>query len=378
MDLLLTDEQAMMAEVTRKFLEATVPMSQVRRLAEKEPAGFERDWWQRGAELGWTSLLVPEARGGGSISGNGLADLAIVAEEMGRVVSPGPFLGCNLAALALGQASEPPDGAQDETLSRIMSGELVAAWCGASGVPSAEPGSQPLTARPFGDGFVISGVVEQVEAAIEAGVFLVTARTGSALTQFLVPADLPGITTSSSESLDLVRRFGRVVFDEAEVPASAVLGHEGEAGADVVYQQMVAVVLQCAEIVGAIDHVFDSTLAYAFDRYSFGRALASYQALKHRFADMKLWLEASHATAGAAAGALRPGAVEGGELASVAKSYIGDRAPALLQECVQLHGGIGVTWDHELHLYLRRVVLDRSLFGTPSEHRERIASMVGM
>jgi len=129
---------------------------------------------------------------------------------------------------------------------------------------------------------------------------------------------------------------------------------------------------------GAADHMLGVTVEYAFDRYSFGRPLASYQALKHRFADLKLWTEACLATAQSAAGAVARGSARAAELASAAKSYVGDHAPVILQDCVQLHGGIGVTWDHDLHLYLRRVVQDRVLFGTPAEHRDRIADGLGL
>jgi alkylation response protein AidB-like acyl-CoA dehydrogenase len=138
------------------------------------------------------------------------------------------------------------------------------------------------------------------------------------------------------------------------------------------------VVLQCAEMVGATDRVFEFTVEYAQDRYSFGRPLVSYQALKHRFADMKMWLEASHASAVAAARSVDSESASAPELISVAKSYIGDHTPFIMQECVQLHGGIGVTWDHDLHLYLRRLVVDRAQFGTPRDHRERVASVVGL
>jgi alkylation response protein AidB-like acyl-CoA dehydrogenase len=124
--------------------------------------------------------------------------------------------------------------------------------------------------------------------------------------------------------------------------------------------------------------VFEFTVEYAADRYSFGRPLASYQALKHRFADMKVWLEAAHATAGAAARAVDSDSTHAAELVSVAKAYIGDRGPVILQDCVQIHGGIGVTWDHDLHLYLRRVVVDRTQWGTPRDHRERVAVAMGM
>jgi alkylation response protein AidB-like acyl-CoA dehydrogenase len=157
-----------------------------------------------------------------------------------------------------------------------------------------------------------------------------------------------------------------------------VVGEVGGAAAEIERLLQFALIMQCAEMVGAIDQVFTFTLEYSFDRFSFGRALASYQALKHRFADMKLWLEASHATSGAAARAVQAGADNAAELVSVAKSYIGDHGPALLQDCVQMHGGIGVTWDHDLHLYIRRVTQDRVLFGAPSDHRERIATLIGL
>jgi alkylation response protein AidB-like acyl-CoA dehydrogenase len=124
--------------------------------------------------------------------------------------------------------------------------------------------------------------------------------------------------------------------------------------------------------------VLEFTIQWAFDRYSFGRPLASYQALKHRFADMKLWLEASYATAAAAARAVQADGPEAAELASVAKAYIGERATDLVQDCVQLHGGIGVTWEHDIHLYLRRVTVDRVLWGTPSEHRRLIAGFLNV
>ncbi len=162
------------------------------------------------------------------------------------------------------------------------------------------------------------------------------------------------------------------------VPGSDVVRAAGPAEAAVNRQVQIAVALQCAETAGAIQRVFEFTVQWAFDRYSFGRPLASYQALKHRFADMKLWLEACQATAGAAAHAAAQQAEDADELASVAKSYVGPRATDLIQDCVQLHGGIGVTWEHDIHLYLRRATVNRAMFGTPSEHRRRLADILGI
>jgi len=160
------------------------------------------------------------------------------------------------------------------------------------------------------------------------------------------------------------------------VPNEALVGEVGGAAEQVEHQLQLALVILNAESVGAMQTAFDMTVEWAFDRYSFGRPLASYQELKHRFADMKTWLEASHAISDAAAEAVASGAPDAGQLVSVAKAYIGDYGSELMQDCVQIHGGIGVTYEHDLHLFLRRHTLDRALFGTPAEHRERITTIV--
>jgi alkylation response protein AidB-like acyl-CoA dehydrogenase len=373
-DLHRSDDQELFRETTRKFLESTCPVSTVREWAEKEPDGYPADWWRRGAELGWTSLLVSEDDGGGSISGHGLLDLVLVAEEMGRLVSPGPLISTNVVAAALGASA---DGRHGQVLAGLLSGEAVAAWC------LAEPGGWSaedvrLTAVAGDGGYVLHGVKTPVESAASADHLLVAATVDGAPTQFLVDRGSPGLSVAALESVDLVRRTATVTFDGVAVPETAVVGAVGAAAPDIERQLQLAVVLQCAEMVGAVDTMFSLTLEYSFDRYTFGRPLASYQALKHRFADMKLWLEACHATATGAARAVDAAGDRAAELVSVAKSYIGDRGPAILQDCVQLHGGIGVTWDHDLHLYLRRVVQDRALFGTPADHRERIAARAGL
>lgn len=369
-----SEDQEFLRETTRKFLEAEVPLKLVRSLAD-DPAGFDRGWWRRGAELGWTSMLVPEAHGGGSLGG-GLTDLAIVAGEMGRMATPGPLLPTNVVAAAV--AARGTDAQRQALLPAIVTGDVVAAWA------LFEPGGVwrtqelRLTAEPRGGGFVLRGTKAPVEAAGQADQLLVTARTPEGPSQFLVGADAPGLTCTPMHGLDLVRRFGALRFDEVEVPASALLGAPGEAASDVERQLQIALALQCAESAGAVDAVFESTLAYMFDRFSFGRPLASYQALKHRFADMKMWLEASHATADAAARAVEAGSVDAALLASVAKSYVGDHGVAILQDCIQMHGGMGVTWEHDAHLFLRRVTQNRALYGTPAEHRERIAARIGL
>ena len=165
-------------------------------------------------------------------------------------------------------------------------------------------------------------------------------------------------------------------FDGVRVPATHVVGDVDGAAAAVERQLQLAIVLQCAETVGALDRVVEFTLEYLADRSSFGRPLASYQAIKHRFADMKMWLEAAHGVTELAAASVQDADPDAPEIVSAAASYLGDHATEMMQECTQLHGGIGVTWEHDLHLYLRRVTVDRNLYGTPAQHRERIAGLL--
>jgi alkylation response protein AidB-like acyl-CoA dehydrogenase len=378
-DLSLNAEQSFFQETTRRFLETEAPLSRVRQLAE-DPAGFDPDWWRRGAELGWTSFLVPESQGGGTLSGGGFSDLAIVAEEFGRMVSPGPLHPTNIVAAALAWSGTPDQ--QSQVLPGIVSGDSVATWCHKEPHRSWRSRDVRLEARQptdGGDGFVLSGTKTLVEGAGIADWFLVTARSDDGLVQLLLHRDTPGITVSSMDGLDLVRRFGKVHLDQVTVPSTALVGPGPGVAveADVERQVHVGATLECAQMAGAADRVLEFTIEWAFDRYSFGRQLASYQALKHRFADMKLWLEASHAAVGGAVAALDE-ATDIDRCVSAAKAYIGDHVPELVQDCVQMHGGIGVTWEHDIHLYLRRVTLGRRLYGSPDEHRERLALAAGL
>lgn len=370
MDLDLTPDQELLRDTTRKFLQTTVPLTAVRALAEN-PDGFDRGWWQRGAELGWTSLLVDERRGGGSVSEAGLRDLALVAEEMGAMVSPGPLLATNVVAQTLSR--EASEELASHVLRGLISGQSVAAWCVAEPGRDITADGMTMQVRRDGADFILDGVKGPVEAGGQADWFLVTATGSEGLSQFLVPSSAPGLRITPLNGLDLVRRHAEIGFDGVRVPSSAVVGVLGGAAQSLEAQLQTALVLQCAEIVGATDRVFDFTVQYAFDRSSFGRALASYQALKHRFADMKLWLESAHAITVDATRAVQSGAPDAGEVARIAKAYVGERCPELIQDCIQMHGGIGVTWEHDLHLYLRRVVVDRQTYGDPMQHRDHLA-----
>jgi alkylation response protein AidB-like acyl-CoA dehydrogenase len=369
-DLDLTPDQELLRDTTRKFLQTTAPLTEVRALAEN-PDGFDRAWWQRGAELGWTSLLVDERRGGGSVSGAGLCDLALVAEEMGTMVSPGPLLPTNVVAQTLSR--EASEELASHVLPDLLSGHSVAAWCVAEPGRDVTADGMTMRARRDGTEFILDGVKAPVDYGGQADWFLVTATGAEGLSQFLVPSSAPGLRITPLRGLDLVRRPAEIEFDGVRLPSSAVVGALDGASPSFELQLQTALVLQCAEMVGAMDRVFDFTVQYAFDRSSFGRALASYQALKHRFADMKLWLESAQAITVDATRAVQSGAPDAGEVARIAKAYVGERCPELIQDCVQLHGGIGVTWEHDLHLYLRRVVVDRQTYGDPLQQRDHLA-----
>jgi len=364
-ELELTEEQTAFVETVRKFLAAECSIPTVRNL-EHEPDGFDRSVWRRSAELGWTSLLVSEADGGGSLSEHGLADLALVAEELGRCVGPGPLVPTNVVAGAVSRHGSP--ALKAGVLPGLLDGSTIAAWCGPAPVAATASG---------GGGLVLDGTCALVEAGAQADHLLVTFSLDGHLRQAVVAADAPGVTVTPLAGLDLVRRFASVSLSGVAVATDAVLGPpEEDATAAVEHQWGQAVALQSVESAGAMDHVLAMTIEYLGDRYSFGRPLSSYQALKHRVADQKMWLEASHGIAGAAVRAVAADAPNAAELASAAAWWIGPRATELVQDCIQLHGGIGVTWEHDLHLYLRRVTVNRATYGTPEVHAERIATQL--
>lgn len=365
-------DQEFFRETTARFLVDQVPVGSLRALRD-DPTGFDDGLWARGAELGWTSLLVDDAHGGGTISGNGLVDLTLVAHEFGRHAAPGPLLPTNVVAATL---SDVAGDNWSAVLGDLLAGTTTAAWCYAEPKPHARLGTVTLEVRVEGDEVVLDGVKRPVEAAGSADHLLVTGRTGDGLTQVLVAPDAPGISITPMATLDLTRRFSEVRFDQVRAPRTAVVGEVGHADHQVDRQLLRALVILDAESVGAMQASFDLTVEWGFDRYSFGRPLASYQALKHRFADMASWLEASHAISDESAAAVAAGAPDAATLTSAAKAYIGDYGTELVQDCVQLHGGIGVTFEHDLHIYLRRHTVNRALFGTPVEHRQRITDLL--
>ncbi len=373
MDLDLSDDQELFLDTTRKFLAANWPTAAVRGLIG-DPDGFDRTVWSRAVDLGWTSFLVPEAHGGGSLSGEEVSDMAIVAEEVGRCAFAGPVLSSATVAYALGHWAS--DEIASAHLANLAAGTEIAAWA----VPEAGDlwgrDARGVTAAPEGDYYVITGSKIPVQDAHVADQILVSALAPQGLTLLLVPADLPGILIRPLEGLDVARRFSSVAFQGARVPAGCLVGSPGAAAPAIERQLALAVALQCAETVGATDRLYEMTLQYVKDRKAFGRPIGSYQALKHRLVDMLLWLESAKAVTVAAIKAVQHD-VAASEAASLAKAYVGDRCPVIGRECLQMHGGIGYTWEHDLHLFMRRIEANASLYGNPDYHRDRLAPGVG-
>jgi alkylation response protein AidB-like acyl-CoA dehydrogenase len=363
-------ERLLFASTTQSFLEKEASLSRLRELHEAGTS-FEADWWRRAAELGWTSLLVPEDLGGGSVSGDGVADLALVAELAGRTVAPGPLHPVSTVLAALVEAPEK----HEDTIESLISGETVASWAVYEPGKKWAPLHTTVTATRTETGYRIDGVKDRVEAGADSAVLLVVARSDGAVRQFLVPTDAQGVRIEPQRSIDLVKSYARVHFDGVEIDESAVVGSAEQTAELIARQSQIAQVLQCAEVVGILDTVLAFTIQWGFDRHSFGRPIGSYQALKHKYADLKIWFEACRATTNAAVAEVASRSPGADMAVSVAKSYVGEHAPGMLQDCIQLHGGIGVTWEHDLHLFLRRVTLYRSMLGTPEEHNLHVYAL---
>jgi alkylation response protein AidB-like acyl-CoA dehydrogenase len=236
-----------------------------------------------------------------------------------------------------------------------------------------------VDAVPTDDGgFELSGVKSAVQDVDAASWLLVSGSGPDGATQVLVAADTPGITVTELQSLDITRRFAEVRFDRARVPATAVIGTPGAERALMAHELAIACTLIAAESVGAMDHDFEMTLQYAKDRIAFGRPIGSFQAVKHQLADSSLALEMSKATTLAAARTLGAEDDHGPEAASMAKAFVGESGVDLVQACFQVFGGIGYTWEHDQHLYLRRITTDAGLFGDPAWHREYLCQLAGL
>ena len=361
MDFELTEEQAALREVSRGMLTVSCPPALVRSLAA---AGTDVDdkLWQRGTELGWTGLAVPEEHDG---TGQGLVELCLVAEELGRAAAPGPFTDSALAGLALARLA-PARVGTPELLAALAAGDLKASLACHG----------PAAGRCDGDGLVLSGRATAVQSAASADWLLVTAAVsgdaaGAAGRRLaLVPRTAAAV--EARRTLDETRRWYDVALDGVRVPAADVVGDE----ADAAWLADAAAVLNAADSLGVGERLLDMTVGYVKVREQFGRPIGSFQSVKHKVTDMLTTLKGARAATYYAAMALDAGADGAGKAASVAKAFTAEGVSALAGEALQTHGGIGFTWEHDLHLYLRRVKVNEMLYGAPAEHYERIAALL--
>jgi len=370
----ISDDQRILVDSSARLIADVCPLELVRENAYGD-AAFAAGYRRRAGEIGWYSLLVPEELGGGNVSGNGVLDAALVAYQRGRFLQPGPFVGTNVVAYALATAGTEQHRAS--VLPALMSGEVAGSW-----VVTDSPGAPVVdgiaSATASGGGYRLSGSATFVEDPGPDGWFLVTAAGDDGPAQFLVRGDDPGVRVEPLGSLDITRRFVALRLDAFDVPKSARVGKPGGA-ADLLDNQLaLACVLTTAESVGAMDYELALTIQYAKDRIAFGRPIGSFQAVKHSLADTSLLLEMSKAITRAAAQHVGEADGYGLEAASMAKAFVGDCGIDLAQSCFQTFGGIGFTWEHDQHLYLRRLTTDAAFFGDPAWHRERLCQLSGI
>jgi alkylation response protein AidB-like acyl-CoA dehydrogenase len=376
MELEFSDEQEELREGVRAMLARECPMSLVRAVVEDgDPVD---DLWKQMIDLGWPALTVAEEHGG---LGLGMVELAVVVEELGRAVAPGPLLPTvSQFAPVVREAGDPDQ--QARWLGAIADGSLTGALALSEPGVAFDPGAVAATAAPDGDAWILTGTKHAVLGAMDADELAVIARAeGSSgdegVAAFVVPrAD---VTATPLEALDMTRSLANVVLDGARVPADRVLGPPGTGTAAALRRAVQeAVVALALETVGVCQAILDVTLEYAKHREQFGVPIGSFQAIKHKFADMLVMLERARATGYFAALTLAEDDDRRALAASTAKAAAGDCERLLAKEGIQIHGGIGYTWEHDMHLYVRRAKTNGLLLGTAADHRARIADLLGL
>ncbi len=380
MDFGFSDEQEMLRQAARDFLTEYCTSAFVRQMMEDE-RGYSPELWQQMAALGWLGLAFPEEYGG---QGLGFVDLTVILEEMGAALLPSPFFSSVLLAgqsILLGGSE-----AQKKTyLSKIADGSLIATL--AMTEPSGRfeaAGIVDVKAAPAPDGFTISGAKLFVPDAHVADVMVVAARTkaagdkGFGISLFLVDSDTPGISVTLLKTMDQTRKQCEVVFDSVAVGRDRLIGTV-DMGWPVLSKVLhICTAALCAEMVGGAQRVLDISVAYAKERIQFGRPIGSFQAIKHKCAEMMLQVESAKSAAYYAAWAVDEGVPEAPLAVSMAKAYCNDAYRYTAGEGIQVHGGIGFTWEHDMHLYFKRAKYAEFTFGDATYHRELVAQEINL
>ncbi|MEU5883562.1 acyl-CoA dehydrogenase family protein [Spirillospora sp. NPDC047279] len=369
MKLVVTEEQEELRAALRRFFADKSPSAEVRRLMQT-PAGHDPAMWRQMAEqLGLQGLAVPEEYDG---AGYGMREVAIVLEEMGRALVCAPYLSTVLASTAIQAAGD--EKAARELLPGIAAGATIAtlAW---TEDDRWDLDAVAMAARPDGGGWVLDGTKTYVLDGHIADLALVAARTATGLSLFAVAGDAAGLTRTPLPVMDQTRKLARLDF--AAVPARLV-GAEGAAGAPLARTLDIAAVALAAEQLGGAQVCLDMTVEYAKVRHQFGRPIGSFQAIKHRCADMFVQVESARSAVLQAAATADENPGELPVAAALAKAFCSDAYFHTAGECIQIHGGIGFTWEHDAHLYFKRAKSSQELFGAPAHHRARLAPLVGI
>ena len=372
------EEQELLRNTARKFFENECPSDTVRKLMET-PEGMSAELWKKLAEQGWLGLIFPEPYDGMAL---GLVDLVVLMEEMGRAVAPGPYFSTVLlGGLAILEAGS--DAQKKEWLPRIAAGDkrVALAWM----EPSAQlgPAGVTLTAAEKGGTYTLSGTKLFVHDAHTADALVVAARTRpgagpDGVSLFLLPKGTKGLAVTLLPTMDQTRKLCEVACSDVTVGADALLGAAGAGWTPLSRVLDRATVALCAEMCGGAQKVLDMTVEYAKIRQAFGRPIGSYQGVKHRAADMLVDVENSKSITYYAAWALDENSPEAQLAVSMAKAYVSDAYRRVAAGGIQLHGGIGFTWEHDLHLYFKRAKGSEFTFGDATHHRERVAQLVNL
>jgi alkylation response protein AidB-like acyl-CoA dehydrogenase len=376
MDFAFSEEQEMLRSSARDFLAKELPSSYVRRMMEADDA-WDPDMWRRLAELGWTALGIPEEFGGVGT----FLDLVVVLEEAGRALLPGPFFATmGLAVPALLEAGTGPQ--KEAVLGRIVSGEARAT------VALTEPAGRwdadgiALTAAPSGDGWRLDGTKLFVPDAAVAEYTIVAARTRSTgtdgMSMFLVDGRPAGMTVAPLKTMDMTRRWYQLDFDGVKLPATAVMGTADQGWTPLRRALEWGEAALCAEMVGGAQHVMETSVEYAKTRHQFGKPIGVYQAVSHKLADMLLEVESARSATYYAAWAIEADAPDRSLACSIAKAYVSDAYRRAAGNGIQVHGGIGFTWEHDMHLYFKRAKASEVTLGDATYHRELVAQALDL
>ena len=365
-----TDEQEELRRSVRRFLDDTSPMAEVRRLMDTAEGCDPAVWGRMAGQLGLQGIHVPEALGG---AGLGHVELCVVLEEMGRSLACVPYFATvGLAVNSLLASGD--EAAQRDLLPRLASGEATGTLAVLEAVGSWDLDAVATRARrDAAGGWVLDGTKHFVVDGHTAGVLLVAARAPGGLSVFAVEGGAPGLERVPVPQLDETRKLALV---ELSGTPARMVGEEGGAASWLPRALDLAAVALAAEQVGGAQRCLDMSVGYAKVRHQFGRPIGAFQAIKHRCADMLLRVESARAAAYYAAWAAAEGSDDLPAVASLARAYCSEAFTWVAGETIQVHGGIGFTWEHDLHLFLKRAQLDQVTFGDAAFHRERLAGLL--